>query len=36
MVLEEPALDEAPINEDVWWTVAMHYQRPAARHAKPR
>jgi AcrR family transcriptional regulator len=34
MVLEEPALDEARINEDVCWMVAMHYQRLAARYAK--
>jgi AcrR family transcriptional regulator len=33
MVLEEPALDEARINEDVCWMVAMHYQRLAARYA---
>lgn len=36
MVLEEPALDEARINEDVCWMVAMHYQRLAARYAKGR
>lgn len=34
MVLEEPALDEARINEDVCWMVAMHYQRLADRYAK--
>jgi hypothetical protein len=33
MVLEEPGLDEAQINEDVCWMVAMHYQRLAARYA---
>lgn len=33
MVLEEPALDEARINEDVCWMVAMHYQRVADRYA---
>jgi AcrR family transcriptional regulator len=32
MVLEEPALDEARINEDVCWMVAMHYQRLAQRY----
>ena len=36
MVLEEPALDEARINEDVCWMVAMHYQRLADRYAKGR
>ena len=36
MVLEEPALDEARINEDVCWMVAMHYQRLAARYARGR
>jgi len=36
MVLEEPALDEARINEDVCWMVAMHYQRLAARYAQAR
>jgi AcrR family transcriptional regulator len=36
MVLEEPALDEARINEDVCWMVAMHYQRLAARYAPSR
>ena len=36
MVLEEPALDEARINEDVCWMVAMHYQRLAERYAQPR
>ena len=34
MVLEEPALDEARINEDVCWMVAMHYQRLAQRYAR--
>jgi len=34
MVLEEPALDEARINEDVCWMVAMHYQRLADRYAR--
>jgi len=34
MVLEEPALDEARINEDVCWMVAMHYQRLADRYAQ--
>jgi AcrR family transcriptional regulator len=34
MVLEEPALDEARINEDVCWMVAMHYQRLAARYPR--
>lgn len=34
MVLEEPALDEARINEDVCWMVAMHYQRIAERYAR--
>jgi AcrR family transcriptional regulator len=34
MVLEEPALDEARINEDVCWMVAMHYQRLAERYAR--
>jgi AcrR family transcriptional regulator len=34
MVLEEPELDEARINEDVCWMVAMHYQRLAVRYAK--
>lgn len=33
MVLEEPALDEARINEDVCWMVAMHYRRLAQRYA---
>ena len=33
MVLEEPALDEDRINEDVCWMVAMHYQRLAERYA---
>lgn len=36
MVLEEPALDEARINEDVCWMVAMHYQRLADRYARSR
>jgi AcrR family transcriptional regulator len=36
MVLEEPALDEARINEDVCWMVAMHYQRLADRYAQSR
>lgn len=36
MVLEEPELDEARINEDVCWMVVMHYQRLAERYAKPR
>ncbi|HEY0647060.1 helix-turn-helix domain-containing protein [Phenylobacterium sp.] len=36
MVLEEPGLDEARINEDVCWMVAMHYQRLAARYAQSR
>jgi len=36
MVLEEPALDEARINEDVCWMVAMHYQRLAQRYAQGR
>lgn len=34
MVLEEPDLDEAGINEDVCWMTAMHYQRLAQRYAK--
>ncbi|WP_332764364.1 TetR/AcrR family transcriptional regulator [Phenylobacterium sp.] len=36
MVLEEPALDEARINEDVCWMVAMHYKRLADRYAQSR
>lgn len=36
MVLEEPDLDEARINEDVCWMVAMHYQRLADRYAPRR
>lgn len=34
MVLEEPGLDEARINEDVCWMVALHYQRLAQRYAE--
>ena len=36
MVLEEPGLDEARINEDVCWMVATHYQRLAGRYARSR
>jgi AcrR family transcriptional regulator len=36
MVLEEPGLDEARINEDVCWMVAMHYQRLAGRYGQDR
>lgn len=36
MVLEEPAEDEARINEDVCWMVVLHYQRLAARYAAER
>lgn len=36
MVLEEPALDEDRINEDVCWMVALHYQRLAERYEVSR
>ncbi|ACG78516.1 transcriptional regulator, TetR family [Phenylobacterium zucineum HLK1] len=36
MVLEDPAEDEARINEDVCWMVVLHYQRLSDRYAAAR
>ena len=33
MVLEEPEQDEARVNEEVCWMVALYYNRLAERHA---
>ncbi|OHB26142.1 MAG: TetR family transcriptional regulator [Phenylobacterium sp. RIFCSPHIGHO2_01_FULL_69_31] len=36
MVLEEPEQDEARVNEEVCWMVALYYNRLAERHAAAR